>query len=103
MNTTPQFSWQTATGVRTGAQFDEGLRQHMLRIYNYMGLGLVVTGLVAAFVASSPALYVPIFTTPLKYVVMFAPLGFVLFMSFKMQTITASTAQMLFWAFCAVM
>jgi uncharacterized protein len=97
-----------AYGNRTGyaqsdALFDEGLRRHMLRIYNYMGIGLVVTGLVAFFVASTPALYVPIFQSPLKWVVMLAPLAFVMFLSFKFETVSASTAQMLFWAFCAVM
>jgi FtsH-binding integral membrane protein len=105
MNTpNARFGWQAA-GARgaDGALFDEGLRQHMLRVYNYMGLGLVITGLVAMFVASTPALYVPIFTTPLKWVVMLAPLAFVMLFSFKMQTMSASGAQMLFWVFCAVM
>ena len=50
----------------------------MLRIYNYMGLGLVVTGIVAFVVGTTPALYVPIFQSPLKWVVMLAPLAFVL-------------------------
>ncbi len=85
------------------SSFDEGLRQHLLRIYNYMALGLVVTGAVAFVVASTPALYVPIFSTPLKWVVMLAPLAFVLFFSFRIHAISASTAQMLFWMFCAVM
>ena len=40
----------------SAAAFDEGLRQHMLRVYNYMGLGLVVTGLVAFIVGTTPAL-----------------------------------------------
>jgi FtsH-binding integral membrane protein len=66
----------------SAAVFDEGLRKHMLRIYNYMGLGLVVTGLVAFIVGTTPALYVPIFSTPLKWVVMLAPLAFVFFFSF---------------------
>ena len=52
MNT--PYAWQTATARPSGALFDEGLRQHMLRVYNTMGLGLVVTGLVAFFVASTP-------------------------------------------------
>ncbi|KSV62611.1 membrane protein [Sinorhizobium sp. GW3] len=82
---------------------DEGLRQHMLRVFNYMGLGLVVTGLVAFIVGTTPALYVPIFSTPLKWVVMLAPLAFVFFFSFKMHSMSASSAQMTFWAFCAVM
>ena len=45
---------------------DEGLRSFMLSVYNYMGLGLAITGIVALAVASSPAIYVPIFTTPLE-------------------------------------
>ena len=68
-----------------------------------MGLGLVLTGLVAYVVGTTPALYVPIFSTPLKWVVMLAPLAFVLFFSFRMQTISAAGAQGMFWAFCAVM
>jgi uncharacterized protein len=100
----PGFGWQTATGARgDAALFDEGLRQHMLRVYNYMGLGLVLTGIVAYVVGTTPALYVPIFQTPLKWVVMLAPLAFVLFFSFKMESMSASSAQALFWAFCAVM
>ena len=83
--------------------YDQGLRAHMLRIYNYMGLGLVLTGLVAVMVASVPALYVPIFGTPLKWLVMLAPLGFVMFLSFRIEAISGATAQTLFWAFCAVM
>ncbi|WP_439817975.1 Bax inhibitor-1/YccA family protein [Zavarzinia sp. CC-PAN008] len=75
----------------------------MLRVYNYMGLGLVLTGIVAYIVGTTPSLYVPIFTTPLKWVVMLAPLAFVLFFSFRIQTMSASTAQTVFWAFCGVM
>jgi FtsH-binding integral membrane protein len=103
--TTPNsgLGWQAAMPHTDAALYDEGLRQHMLRVYNYMGLGLVVTGLVAFIVGNTPALYVPIFSTPLKWVVMLAPLAFVLFFSFRMQTISASGAQTLFWAFCGVM
>ena len=100
---TPNFGYRMGAGARTGAVYDEGLRQHMLRVYNYMGLGLVVTGVVAFVVASTPALYVPIFSSPLKWVVMLAPLAFVLLFSFRMQSMSASGAQAMFWAFCAVM
>jgi FtsH-binding integral membrane protein len=99
-----RFGWQAAgAGRGDAALFDEGLRQHMLRIYNYMGLGLVVTGIVAYVVGTTPALFVPIFSTPLKWVVMLAPLAFVLFFSFRIERMSAGTAQALFWAFCAVM
>lgn len=97
------YGWQTGAGRTDRALVDEGLRRHMLRIYNYMGLGLVVTGLVAYAVGTTPALYVPIFSTPLKWVVMLAPLAFVLFFSFRVQSMSATGAQGMFWAFCAVM
>ena len=82
---------------------DEGLRSFMLSVYNYMGLGLAITGLVALAVASSPAIYMPIFTTPLKWVVILAPLGFVMFLSARIQAMSVSAAQLTFWLFAAVM
>jgi FtsH-binding integral membrane protein len=98
-----EYDWQRGAATPDRVLLDEGLRQHMLRVYNYMGLGLVMTGLVAFIVGTTPALYVPIFSTPLKWFVMLAPLAFVLFFSFRMQSMSASGAQTLFWAFCAVM
>src|SRR3954471_12357708 len=99
----PNLLYRGAAGARETAAFDEGLRKHMLSVYNYMGLGLVLTGAVALILASTPALYVPIFSSPLKWVVMLAPLAFVLLFSFRIQTMTAGGAQAMFWAFCAVM
>ena len=100
---TPNLGYRVGTGAQAGAVFDEGLRQHMLRVYNYMGLGLVVTGLVAFLVSSTPALYVPIFSSPLKWVVMLAPLAFIFVLSWRFDRMSASALQMTFWAFCAVM
>jgi uncharacterized protein len=82
---------------------DEGLRAYLLSVFNYMGLGLAITGLVAYVVGTTPALYVPIFSSPLKWVVMLAPLGFVFFLSARIQAMSASAAQITFWAFAAVM
>jgi FtsH-binding integral membrane protein len=82
---------------------DEGLRAYMLSVYNYMGLGLAITGVVAFLVASTPALYGPIFGTPLKWVVMLAPLGFVFFLGAKIRTMSVGAAQLTFWLFAAVM
>lgn len=92
----------TARTLEQGT-FDAGLRAHMLRVFNYMVLGLVITGLVAFGTVSSPTMMQAIFGTPLKWVVMLAPLGFVFFLSFKVDSISASTAQMIFFAFAAVM
>jgi FtsH-binding integral membrane protein len=85
------------------AAFDAGLRQHMLRVYNFMTLGLVITGVVALLVASTPALYVPIFTSPLKWVVMLAPLAFIFVLSWRFDRMSVGALQGTFWAFCAVM
>lgn len=85
------------------AAYDEGLRQQMLRVYNYMTGGLALSGLIAFLTASSPAMMNAIFGSPLQWVVMLAPLGFVFFLSFKIQTISVAKAQTIFWAFCAVM
>ena len=93
---------QTFSGG-VGLVFDEGLRRHMLRVYNYMGLGLVVTGVMAFAVGNTPALYVPIYSTPLKWVVIFAPLVFVVILSLRLETLSLRGAQALFFAFCAVM
>lgn len=75
----------------------------MLRVYNFMLMGLALTGAVAMLVAASPAAMATIFGTPLKWVVMLAPLGFVFFLSFRVEAISAGTAQAVFWAFAATM
>jgi len=91
------------TGTVDRAEYDEGLRQHMLRVYNIMGMGLLLTGAVALFTASTPVLFNAIFGTPLQWVVMLAPLAFVFFISFKVDSMSAAKAQLLFWAFAGVM
>jgi uncharacterized protein len=91
---------QAQVGVE---RIDEGLRSYMLQVYNYMGLGLAITGAVAFLVAATPALYVPIFTSPLKWVVMLAPLGFVFFLGARINHMSVSAAQLTFWVFAAVM
>jgi uncharacterized protein len=101
------MAFETNRGVlgkaRVGQAIDAGLREHMLRVYNYMASGLVLTGIVAYVVAHTPAVFNAIFGSPLMWVVMLAPLGFIFFLSFKINSIKASTAQALFWAFAAVM
>lgn len=82
--------------------YDAGLRSHMQRIFNYMAGGLALTGLLAFLVANT-ALAGIVFGTPFRWVVMLAPLGFVMYMNIRMQTISASTLQTLFWCFCGAM
>jgi FtsH-binding integral membrane protein len=83
--------------------FDAGLRRHMLGIYRTMALGLLVTAAVAGAVAASPAATALIFGTPLKWVAMLAPLGFVFFLSFRIDRISLGAARATFYGFAAVM
>ena len=88
--------------ARVQEQFDAGLRAHMLRVYNYMASGLALTGIVAYYVAAS-GLYLQMAQSGLIWLFILAPLGFVFFFSFKIQTMKASTAQAIFWLFAACM
>jgi len=85
------------------AVIDEGLRSYMLRVYNYMASALALTGIVAFATANTPVLMNAIFGTPLMWVVMLAPLGMVMFLSAKIQTMSAAAAQATFWIFSVLM
>ncbi|MGF1605604.1 MAG: Bax inhibitor-1/YccA family protein [Rhodothalassiaceae bacterium] len=105
------------TGARTGqgtaAAVDQGLRRYMLGIYNYMASGVLLTGITALLVYTVPALtgllYQTTFDgqiagyTPLGWIVAFAPLAFVLVLSFGINRLSASAAQALFWVYAGVM
>ena len=82
------------------AQIDAGLRAHMQRVYSYMAGGLALTGIVA-YVAAASGFYQAIAATPLIWLVMLAPLGFVLALSFGIQRMAAGTAMLLFWFYAA--
>jgi len=99
----PNNPFATRAGTGESALVDEGLRAYMLRVYNYMASGLALTGIIAFMVASSPTLINAIFGSPLAFVVMLAPLGFVFGLSFGIHKMRFSTAQALFWAYSAVM
>jgi FtsH-binding integral membrane protein len=84
------------------AQIDAGLRAHMQRVYSYMAGGLALTGIVA-YTAAASGFYQAIAATPLIWLVMLAPLGFVLALSFGIQRMSTETAMALFWIYAAVM
>lgn len=98
-----QSRYYTTRTAEQAAVLDEGLRAHMLRVYNYMASGVLLSGIVAYAVASSPAATALIFGTPLKWVVMLAPLAFVLVLSFGIHKLSFPAAQAVYWAFAAVM
>lgn len=98
-------------GRYADAGIDQGLRSYMLGVYNYMTIGLAITGLFALGIANFAvdssgqltALGQAIYLSPLKWVVMLAPLGMVMFLSFRIQSMSAATAQLTFWVYAAVM
>ncbi len=99
----PRMDQRLAHG-RVGTQdIDVGLRSHMLSVYNYMGLALALTGLTAFVTANTPAMVQLIFGTPLQWVVMLAPLGFVFFLAAKVRNMSLSATQVTFWAFAVAM
>jgi len=82
--------------------FDAGLRSHMQRVFNYMGIGLGLTGLVA-FVVANTALANIIYGSPLRFLAMIAPLGFIIYMNARIQSISATQLRAVFFSFCATM
>jgi uncharacterized protein len=101
---------------------DEGLRAHMLRVYNYMGIGLLITGVLAyatyslatttdpsAAVATLgngvmlTSLGTAIYSGILMWVIMLAPLGLVFFLSFRINRLSVGAAQLSFWAFAVLL
>src|SRR3546814_4297881 len=87
-----RYMSQAQTQARAGT-YDEGLRKYMLGVYNYMTLAMGITGLVAYAASRSPDLMATIYGTPLQWVVMLAPLGFVFFLSFRINKMSASPAR----------
>jgi uncharacterized protein len=102
-------------GADRAAAIDAGLRAYMIRVYNYMAIGVALTGLVAWFTFSAAvtegaggALALTsfgqaVFGSPLKWVLMLAPIAMVFFISFRIDRLEAGTARMLFFAFAALM
>lgn len=113
MNTDRNYLAQSAAA--THADIDEGLRAHMLRVYNYMAAAIALTGLAAWMTYSMAtgtaadgsigltAFGAAIYTSPLKWVVMLAPLAIVFFFSFRIHAMSFSTAQAVFWVYAALM
>ncbi|MFP3545186.1 Bax inhibitor-1/YccA family protein [Rhizobium sp. SIMBA_035] len=95
--------------AQTGEMIDQGLRSYMLKVYNLMALGLAITG-VAAFLSFQfafadgqlTAFGQAIYLSPLKWVVILAPLAMVFFLSFRINRMSVSAAQTTFWIYAAL-
>ena len=110
------FNQRSFTKTVDQASIDEGLRAYMLKVYNYMTTGLLLTGFVAYFFGKASIVtneigqiigFTPIggilFNSPLMWVVMLAPLGFVFYLSARINKMSISSAQITFWLFACIM
>lgn len=93
---------RAATGAREAA-FDAGLRSYMLSVYNYMASGVLLTGIVAMLFANSAAAPALLSNGMFRLLLMVAPLGVVMWMSFGINRISESTAKALFWVYAVLM
>ena len=102
--------------TQTTVVMDEGLRAYMLKVYNYMATGVLLTGIVALIsfnisvvtdasgaIVSFTEFGNTLFFSGFKWLVMLAPLGIVFYMSFGINKMSASKAQTVFWIFAALM
>jgi FtsH-binding integral membrane protein len=103
----------TKSFVKDKGGFDEGLRNYMLKIYNFMAMGLVVTGVFAFSTLNFPPLAALMFnigpngefmgTSGLGMLISFAPLGIAIYFFMGLGRMSVNTAQTLFWVYAAVM
>lgn len=95
--------WQAQKGINSLEGIDMGLRSYLTRVYMFMALGLFLTGTVAYTVANIPEMMQFIFGTSFHWVVIFAPFALVFFISFRINSLSYSTAQALFWVYAAML
>jgi FtsH-binding integral membrane protein len=81
---------------------DPRLREYMLRVYNFMAGGLIVSGL-TGYIAVRTGFYQQIAGTPLIWIVMLAPLAAVLVLSFRIERMSVAAAQLTFWVYALLM
>ena len=110
------FNQRSFTRTADQGVIDEGLRAYMLKVYNYMTTGLLITGLIAYFFGKASivtndsgellgvtSLGDMLFNSPLMWVVALAPLGMMFFFTYRINRMSLSTAQITFWVFATLM
>ena len=105
-----------STTAKKTVVMDEGLRAYMLKVYNYMATGILITGIISVLtfrlsvetndvgsIVAFTSLGNAVFFSGLKWLIMLAPLGIVFYMSFGINKMSASKAQTVFWIFASLM
>lgn len=95
---------ESVPGAATAAlDYDEGLRRYMLGVYNHMGLGLAVSGIISFIIGSDPTLSQLVWQGPQSWVFLLSPLAVVLVISFGMEKLSAAAITGLFYIYSALM
>lgn len=97
--------------AETSIKYDEGLRAYMLQIFNFMTIALAITGVVSYVAGNSQAFLSMLYNqsdagmslSPMGWLIMLAPLFMVFFLSAKIHTMSVQSAQLVFWAYSALM
>ena len=101
------YSAARGFGADRAVALDQGLRAHMIRVYNYMAFGVALTGVIAFFTAqyamANPDVAHALYASPLRYVILLAPLALVMFLSFRIGYLQASTARLLFFVYAGML
>ena len=109
-----RYAQGTTVGRTEAGVVDQGLRAYMLRVYNYMASGVAITGVVAYLIyamsveQTAAGLQLTafgsfMFASAFKWVVIFAPLAMVFFISARINSMSLGAAQIAFWVFAALM
>lgn len=111
-----QKNYAQGTTVGRAEAIDQGLRSYMLRVYNYMAIGVGITGIVAYMVFAMSVVtgadgvatgFTPfgnfMFASAFRWVVIFAPLAMVFLISARINSMSLPAAQLAFWVFAALM
>lgn len=104
--------WNRSSAQSQAMARDEGMRSYMLRVYNYMTSGVLLTGVIAYFASQSQTFLGMMITqnasggygmSGLGWIIALAPVGMAFFLAFRVNKMTASQVQMTFWAYAALM
>lgn len=94
-----KFNAKSLNESNATQSFDVGLRDYMASVYKHMAIALVITAIISMLTASSPALLQLFYMTPLKWVVMLAPIGIAMYMGVKFSSLSVSGVRSLLYVY----
>jgi len=97
------MSYQNESQAYPAPVVDWGLRTYLVGVFNHMGIALLISAVVSAYIGLSPEIGAAIWGTPFKWVAIFAPLAFVFLFSYMADSISSNTARTMLYVFAGLM